>query len=146
MGVRSEATARHLSMKEAANEFHVTPSAVSQLVRSLEEELGVALLRRVHRALHLTDAGQTLLPGICGAFQLIATTTERLRRVTDEGVLTVSATPFFAEMWLIPKLGAFGARHPEIDLRIMTTAALVTTPAVVLIPWAIASLVFAPRS
>lgn len=125
-GLRAfEATARHLSMKRAANELCVTPSAVSQLVRGLEEELGQALFRRVHRAIRLTDAGQTLLPGVRGAFELIAMTTERVRRATADGVLTVSATPFFAETWLVPRLADFGARHPEIDLRITTTAALV---------------------
>jgi LysR family glycine cleavage system transcriptional activator len=125
-GLRAfEATARHLSMKQAADELCVTPSAVSQLVRGLEEELGLALFRRVHRALRLTDAGQTLLPGVRGAFELIAVTTERVRRATADGVLTVSATPFFAETWLVPRLGDFGARHPEIDLRITATAALV---------------------
>lgn len=125
-GLRAfEATARHLSMRQAADELCVTPSAVSQLVRNLEEELGQALFRRVHRAIRLTDAGQTLLPGVRGAFELIAATTERVRRACADGVVTVSATPFFAETWLVPRLADFGARHPEIDLRITTTSALV---------------------
>jgi LysR family transcriptional regulator, glycine cleavage system transcriptional activator len=52
-----EATARHLSMKEAAGELAVTPGAVSQLVRGLEERLGTRLFRRANRSLALTEAG-----------------------------------------------------------------------------------------
>lgn len=111
-------------MKRAADELCVTPSAVSQLIRGLEQELGISLFHRAHRAIGLTDAGETLLPGIRDAFDLIARSAERVRRADSEGALTVSSTAFFAETWLVPRLGDFGARHPEIDLRITTTNAL----------------------
>lgn len=125
IGLRAfEATARHLSMKRAADELCVTPSAVSQLIRGLEQELGMSLFQRAHRAIGLTDAGETLFPGIRDAFDLMARSAERVRRVDSAGVLTVSSTAFFAETWLVPRLGDFGARHPEIDLRITTTTAL----------------------
>ncbi|MGA9015641.1 MAG: LysR family transcriptional regulator, partial [Acetobacteraceae bacterium] len=54
-----EASARHLSMKEAATELSVTPGAVSQLVRGLEQRLGTQLFRRGNRSLVLTEAGQS---------------------------------------------------------------------------------------
>lgn len=57
-----EAAARHLSVKNAADELCVTPGAVSQMLKALEQDLGVALFRRVNRGIFLTDAGQSYLP------------------------------------------------------------------------------------
>jgi LysR family glycine cleavage system transcriptional activator len=123
-GLRAfEAAARLLSMKHAGAELHVTPSAVSQQIRALESELGVALFRRGHRALSLTSAGQTLLPAVRDAFRLIAEVGERVRRDPDARV-TISATSFFAEAWLVPRLPRFSTQHPEIDLHIVNDVAL----------------------
>jgi LysR family glycine cleavage system transcriptional activator len=129
-GLRAfEATARHLSMKRAAEELRVTPSAVSQLVKGLESELGSALFRRDNRALALTATAQGLLPPVRNAFRLITEASDRARGDSQGGLLTISVTPFFAESWLVPRLGGFNARHPDIDLRIMavTTLANLTT-------------------
>jgi LysR family transcriptional regulator, glycine cleavage system transcriptional activator len=124
-GLRAfEATARYLSMKLAAEELCVTPSAVSQLLRSLEGELGVSLFRRDHRALALTEPGQALLAPVRNAFRLITDASDKVRGDPDGGALTVSVTAFFAESWLIPRLGEFHALHPDIDLRIIATTAL----------------------
>jgi LysR family glycine cleavage system transcriptional activator len=124
-GLRAfEATARHLSMKVAAEELCVTPSAVSQLLRSLEEELGVSLFRRDHRALTLTEAGQALLAPVRNAFRLIADASDKVRGDPDGGAITISVTSFFAETWLIPRLDSFYALHPNIDLRIVASTAL----------------------
>lgn len=118
-GLRAfEAAARLLSMKHAGAELHVTPSAVSQQVRALESELGVTLFHRGHRNLSLTSAGHTLLPALRDAFRLIAEVGERVRRDPDARV-TISATSFFAEAWLVPRLPRFGAQHPEIDLHVV---------------------------
>jgi LysR family transcriptional regulator, glycine cleavage system transcriptional activator len=125
IGLRAfEATARHLSMKHAAEELCVTPSAVSQLLKSLETELGISLFRRDHRAIALTEAGQTLLPPVRNAFRLLTDASDKVRSDPDGGVLTVSVTAFFAETWLIPQLGHFRALHPNIDLRISATTSL----------------------
>jgi len=76
-GLRSfEAAARHLSFTHAADELGVTPGAVSQQVKSLEETLGIALFRRLPRSLVLTDAGEAYLPAINSAFKIISTATE----------------------------------------------------------------------
>src|SRR5258708_7335336 len=72
-----EATARHLSVKNAADELCVTPGAVSQLLKSLELHLGVTLFRRVNRGIFLTDAGQHYLPPVRNAFRPIADATGR---------------------------------------------------------------------
>ena len=76
-GLRSfEAAARHLSFTRAADELSVTPGAVSQQVKSLEEALGVTLFRRLPRSLILTDEGEAYLPSITSAFDLISRATE----------------------------------------------------------------------
>ncbi len=119
-----EATARHLSMKEAAAELAVTPGAVSQLVRGLEQRLGTQLFRRSNRALLLTEAGQRYFAPIRHAFREIGEATRRLRATPDAGVLTVSAPPAFAATWLVPRLGRFRALHTDIELNITTTRGL----------------------
>ncbi|MGY4395270.1 LysR family glycine cleavage system transcriptional activator [Sphingomonas sp. UYAg733] len=124
-GLRTfDVVARHLSMKHAAEELCVTPSAVSQQLRGLEDELGVALFRRANRAIYLTDAGQSLLPGVRQAFRLMAEAADRVRGGVESGVLTISVTPFFAETWLVPRLADFQDRHPTIDLRVMAATGL----------------------
>jgi LysR family glycine cleavage system transcriptional activator len=120
-----EATARHLSVKNAAEELCVTPGAVSQMLKALELHLGVKLFQRVNRGIFLTDAGQDYLPPIRNAFRQIAEATRRVAVSADSGLLTVSVTPFFATAWLVPRLKGFQDAHPDIDLRVQTSNALV---------------------
>jgi LysR family glycine cleavage system transcriptional activator len=76
-GLRSfEAAARHLSFTRAADELSVTPGAVSQQVKSLEQALGITLFRRLPRSLVLTDEGEAYLPAIVSAFDIISEATE----------------------------------------------------------------------
>jgi LysR family glycine cleavage system transcriptional activator len=119
-----EATARHLSVKNAADELHVTPGAVSQLLKSLEQHLGVMLFKRLNRGIVLTEAGQAYLPPIRNAFRQIGEATRRIATSADSGVLTVSVTPAFAATWLVPRLEDFHAVHPGIDLQVRTGTAL----------------------
>ena len=116
-----EAAARHLSFKNAADELNVTPAAISQQVKSLEEYYGVTLFRRLTRALRLTDAGQSVLPLLRDGFDKLGEAADRLSAQRDSGVLTVSVPPSFGAKWLVPRLGSFGAAHPEFDLRIDAT-------------------------
>ncbi|MGE6785409.1 transcriptional regulator GcvA [Ensifer adhaerens] len=120
-----EAAARHLSVKNAAEELCVTPGAVSQLLKVLELHLGVRLFVRVNRGIFLTDAGRDYLPPVRNAFRQIADASRRVAASTDSGVLTVSATSFFASAWLVPRMASFRDRHPEIDLQVVTSNALV---------------------
>jgi LysR family glycine cleavage system transcriptional activator len=119
-----ESAARHLSVKAAAEELCVTPGAVSQLVRQLEEHLGVKLFERVNRGILLTQAGRDYLPPVRNAFRQIAQATQRVAASVDAGTLTLSVTPFFASAWLLPRLQRFRDRHPDIDLHIVTSTAL----------------------
>ncbi len=120
-----EAAARHLSFKEAGRELFVTPGAVSQQVKALEKELGTPLFRRLTRQIVLTEAGQSLLPKVRQAFQLIAASVEGLRPDQSATTLTISTFPAFAAKWLVPHLGSFTEHHPDIDVRIGATPELV---------------------
>lgn len=120
-----EAAARHLSFTKAADELHVTQAAVSHQIKALEEWLGIPLFRRLNRALILTEAGQAYLPPLRDALDLMASATERLFRKDSAGSLTISTMPSFAAKWLVMRLGRFQADHPELEVRLHTTAQIV---------------------
>jgi DNA-binding transcriptional LysR family regulator len=112
-----EAAARHLSLTKAAQELGVTQAAVSHQVKALEADLGAPLFRRLTRALALTDTGALLAPELSQAFARIAAAARRARERDAKGTLTISLLYTFA-LRLVPRLGAFAARHPEIVLRL----------------------------
>lgn len=120
-----EAAARNLSFRIAARELFVTPGAVSQQVKALEQYLGVTVFERVGRGVHLTDAGRRLYPVLRSAFQNIGETAEALRLHNESGPLTVSLPPALAMKWLLPRLPRFRELHPEIDVRVRASTHLV---------------------
>lgn len=113
-----EAAARHLSFTKAAAELHVTQAAVSHQIKTLEEALGVKLFRRLNRSLLLTEPGQGYLPAVREALDKLADATERLTRQDETGILTVSALPSLASIWLVPRLHLFLEANPDIDVRL----------------------------
>lgn len=113
-----EAAARHLSFTEAAAELHVTQAAISHQIRTLETALGVRLFRRLNRAIRLTEEGQEFVSEVRKALSHLSTAVEKLAAPDAGGPLTVSVLPSFASKWLVPRLGRFRERHPEIDVRI----------------------------
>jgi len=115
-----EAAARHSSFKKAAIELRVTPAALSHQVKALEERLGAALFHRLPRGLALTDEGQALLPELRESFDRIALMIDRFDAGGGREVVTLGAVGSFALEWLLPRLGAFEAAHPEVDLRLST--------------------------
>lgn len=120
-----EATARHLSFAQAADELNLTPSAVSYQVRTLEDRLGVALFERLNRAIVLTEAGEMLFPDLREAFARMRGAVNRLSADTPENVLVVSTGPSFAAKWLAPRLFSFMDEHPQIEVRISANLKLV---------------------
>jgi LysR family glycine cleavage system transcriptional activator len=125
-GLRAfEAAARCGSVKQAAAELFVTPGAVSQQIKGLEEALGTPLFRRAGTGLRLTEAGAALYPVLHESFGQIAAALQRVRAREQAGPLTVSVMPSFAAKWLVPRLGRFRARHPQIDVRIGADARVV---------------------
>lgn len=119
-----ECVSRHLSVKHAAAELHVTPAAISQQIAKLEAILDVALFRKEQRGLALTAAGEKYFLGICSAFRQLEEATRRLKTQAPP-VVTVSCTAGFTMQWLLPRLPGFQAAHPEIDVRISTTNRLI---------------------
>ncbi|MBR0650553.1 LysR family transcriptional regulator [Roseomonas terrae] len=115
-----EAAARHLSFTRAGLELRVTQAAVSHQVKALEEILGVRLFRRLPRGLSLTEEGEALLPVLTDAFRRISATLSRFQGGRLQEVLTLGAVGTFVTGWLLPRLPAFRAAHPYVDLRLMT--------------------------
>jgi LysR family glycine cleavage system transcriptional activator len=122
-GIRAfEAAARAGSFVAAAAELHVTPAAVSRLVKLLEERMGTALFERRANRLELTPAGREYRDGLVPLLEAIGRLTERVAE-RGRGVLTVGVGPTFAIRWLIPRLGDFQKRAPEVEVRITTGGA-----------------------
>ena len=122
--VAFEAAARHLSFTHAADELALTQSAVSRQIQALESSLGVALFQRLHRALALTDAGLELSAATTSALQQLHNVAERVGARPGRRTVVVTTTPGFAGLWLIPRLGAFTAQQPGVDVRISATYVL----------------------
>jgi LysR family glycine cleavage system transcriptional activator len=116
-----DAAARQLSFTKAAAERFLTQSAVSRHVATLEAELGVPLFHRAHRRLELTDDGRRLALAMAEAIAGVREAVEAIRAPRRREVLTVTTTPGFASLWLIPRLSDFVAKHPGIDVRIDAT-------------------------
>jgi LysR family glycine cleavage system transcriptional activator len=117
--------AKHMSFSKAAAELHVTPAAISQQIRQLEDQVGCALFRRFNRNIVLTEEGQACLPGLAGAFERILEALERIGGAGLAGPLTVSVAPSFAAKWLVPRINGFRDVHPQIDVRISASMHLV---------------------
>jgi LysR family glycine cleavage system transcriptional activator len=113
-----EAAARLLSFTKAGEELYLSQSAVSRQIQELEEQLGVTLFQRRHRALALTEDGQTLYAAAAQALATMRAVTDRLRARRGRQTLAVTTTQSFASLWLIPRLAGFTRKHPELDVRI----------------------------
>ena len=117
-----EAAARLGSFHKAAEELHLTQSAISQQIRSLESFVEQPLFYRSGRKVALTDAGFDLLSTTQSLLQQLAVGIRRLDQYRKPNQLVVNTTPAFARHWLVPRLGDFHARHPQIDLWLLTTS------------------------
>lgn len=119
-----EASARHQSFSAAAAELHVTPAAVGQLVRTLEDWLGTPLfLRNASGKARLvaTEAAEQALPDIRAGFDRLALGLELLKEGSASGVLTVTVSPAFAAKWLLPRIDRFQSAWPDTDVRLDTS-------------------------
>ncbi len=118
-----EASARHQSFSAASVELHVTPAAVGQLVRALEDWLGAPLFLRGNSGrarLIPTETAERALPDIRAGFDRLALGLERLREGSTSGVLTVTVSPAFAAKWLLPRIDRFQTAWPDTDVRLDT--------------------------
>lgn len=111
------AVAEHLSFSDAAAKLDVTTAAVSTQIKSLEKILETPLFKRHSRSVRLTPQGKRLLPGVQRGLNELALAVEQIRRDRTSGLLNISLLGSFLQKWLLPRLGDFYQKHPEIDLR-----------------------------
>ena len=116
-----EAAARLLSFTRAASELHLTQSAVSRQIQSLEESLGTKLFERRTRALLLTEAGQQFYKVAQRVLEELEAATQKLKGAQAARTVTVTTTPGFASLWLIPRLNGYLQGHKGVDVRISAT-------------------------
>ncbi|MFM5660411.1 LysR family transcriptional regulator [Aeromonas veronii] len=116
-----EAAARLGSFHQAAQELHLTQSAISQQIRSLEALLGQPLFHRQGRSVALTDAGQDLLETTQSVLLQLAMGIQRLEQYRKPNQLVLNTSTAIARHWLLPRLGEFHRLHPDIDLWLFTS-------------------------
>lgn len=120
-----EAAARRLNFRQAAEELHVTPGAVSQQIRLLEEHVGAPLFVREGRGVALTEAGKAALPALRLGFEKLAEAARLMRQPQRKHRVTVSVAPSFAAKWLVPRLERFSAEHPVVEVWVSAEMAVV---------------------
>jgi LysR family glycine cleavage system transcriptional activator len=119
-----EAVARLTSFRAAGDELHLTQSAVSRQIQSLEEEIGVALFTRDTRQVALTAAGASLLRAALPALERLDAAVHQLRHASVRPRVSITTFASFASLWLIPRLEGFQRQHPGLDIRINAEDAL----------------------
>ncbi|MER9712782.1 LysR substrate-binding domain-containing protein [Mesorhizobium sp. M0174] len=112
------AAARAGSISRAAEEFGVTPSAITQQIQALEVQLGVSLLTKMGRRVVLTEAGERYFATITDEIERISEATSIIRGYRSVAMLTVRATPTLSNKWLLPRLASFLDQNPELEIRL----------------------------
>ncbi len=113
-----EATARLNSFSKAARELNVTHAAIAQHVRNLEAEFSETLVVRQGRGMATTAKGAALAENLQSGFSTIAQGVDDLRRFSESRPLNISLTPAFATNWLMPRIGDFWAKHPNVTVNL----------------------------
>lgn len=116
-----EAAARLRTFAAAAAELHVSPSAISQLVKTLEDYVGRPLFLRSREGVTPTREAAAAYPPVRDGFALLIDGLQRLGRPETPNIVTMSVTPAFAGKWLLPRIEKFRAAHPRLDIRLDTT-------------------------
>jgi LysR family glycine cleavage system transcriptional activator len=120
-----EAVAAHLSFTDAARSLNVTTAAVSSHIKSLEEFLETPLFVRHSRSVRLTPQGARLLPGVQRGMGELTRAVDQLRQDRTSGLLNISLLGSFLQKWLLPRLGDFYQKYPEVDLRFNASRELI---------------------
>lgn len=120
-----EAVAAHLSFTDAAKSLHVTTAAISSHIKSLEEFLETPLFVRHSRSVRLTPQGARLLPGVQRGLGELTRAVDQLRQDRSSGLLNISLLGSFLQKWLLPRLGDFYQKYPDVDLRFNASRELI---------------------
>ncbi|MET4683517.1 transcriptional regulator GcvA [Brevundimonas faecalis] len=111
-----ESASRHLNFSRTADELSVTPGAVSQQIRLLEEIIGSPLFTREARGLQLTELGRAAMPLLREGFERLMDASAILREPPLNRTVALSVAPSFASKWLMPRMDDFHAAHPDIEV------------------------------
>jgi LysR family transcriptional regulator, glycine cleavage system transcriptional activator len=111
-----EAAARRLSFTKAAEDLDVTPGAISQQIKILEDFVGQPLFRRLGRAVELTDSARIAMPLLRDAFERVDDAVRQMRLPLRRERVSVSAAPSFASKWLVPRMDKFQAANPAVQV------------------------------
>jgi LysR family glycine cleavage system transcriptional activator len=114
-----DAAARHLSFTRAADELAVTPAAVGQQIRALEDVLGVVLFRRTSKGLELTEEAAAGLEPLRSGFLHFEDAVQAMQAGQSSHVYTIAAPREFFAAWLAPRLAAFRAENPQVRYAIV---------------------------
>lgn len=115
-----EAAARFGSFTEAAQELNLTQSAVSRQIKTLEEQIGVQLFKRIRQKVYLTPAGESYAVEIREALRIITHASMILNANPQGGALNLSVLPTLGTRWLAPNLTDFLNNNPGIDVNLTT--------------------------
>jgi len=116
------AVARGENVRAAAEQLHLTHSAVSQQIRALEAQIGFPLFQRAGRGIQLNAAGRALQSALEKAWTELELGLRAASAADGSRMqsLNITCTPSFAQRWLIPRLGRWQAAHPDITLKLFT--------------------------
>jgi LysR family transcriptional regulator, glycine cleavage system transcriptional activator len=120
-----EAVASSLSFSIAAEALNVTPAAVSQQIKTLEQYVQVPLFRRNGRRVQITDEGLELLPAVRDGLERLESAMHQIKQHRRSGPLQISLLASFLQMWLLPRVRAFRRKFPDVDLRFHTSRELI---------------------
>jgi LysR family transcriptional regulator, glycine cleavage system transcriptional activator len=120
-----DAAARLLSFTRAADDMGVTPAAISNQIKELEDQLGVELFIRTSRSMRLTKEGEILRMAANESLETLAKALHRIKRLENRNQIRVSSTPSVAAKWLVPRLDSFLSAYPSADVRIDVSNTLV---------------------
>ncbi len=120
-----DAAAEHLNFSRAAETMGVTPAAISNQIKELEDQIGVQLFLRTSRTMRLTREGEILSAATHEAIEVLTRALHRIRKLENKAQLRVSSTPSIAAKWLVPRLDRFMAAFPGADVRVDVSSRLV---------------------
>jgi LysR family transcriptional regulator, glycine cleavage system transcriptional activator len=120
-----DAAAAQLNFSRAAESMGVTPAAISNQIKELEDQIGVELFQRTSRSMRLTRQGEIMATAAHEAIEVLTRALHRVRRMENKSQLRVSSTPSIAAKWLVPRLDRFMAAFPGADVRVDVSNTLV---------------------
>ena len=120
-----EAVATHLNFSAAAEALNVTPAAVSQQIKSLENYVQIPLFRRSGRRVEITEEGVELLPAVRAGLDRLESAVHLIKQRGRSGPLQITLLTSFLQIWLVPRIRSFRRKHPDIELRFHTSSEMV---------------------